>query len=175
MSGTALGRNGGEQSQPVAPPHTVALTNRVAGVPGFTYKLSNSGVPWWSNKLRTWCCHCSGLGQCYGLVLSLTWELLHTVSAAKKKKKIAQSDVWTWYRKVTGLRVFFISNSSLVTKKKKNSKLILPIIKPENLRIYILLFSVQCMRFSDSSGQNMVERIWVISMGHFPFPMSLQT
>ena len=30
---------------------------------------SQIGVPWWLSRLRIYCCHCYGLGHCYGMSL----------------------------------------------------------------------------------------------------------
>ena len=47
------------------------------------------GVPLWYSRLRIWCCHCSGLGHCYGasLILSPGTSTCHRWGQKSKKEK----------------------------------------------------------------------------------------
>ena len=52
--------------------------------------------------LRTWRCHCSGLGRCYSMGLILSGELQHAENVAKKKKRLTE-----WIKIKTPLYVTF--------------------------------------------------------------------
>ena len=94
-SGATSHQHDKTEGGPRAPP-------KLLGGWGYWHLKTNRGVSLWCNRLRIWCCCCSGLIATVVQVWSLALGLPHVAGTAKKKKKrqkeISDTDLkWQWY------------------------------------------------------------------------------